>query len=111
VLRRSRIAFGDQPSPTQLWRPEARALFENAPDDLAIGEHVIVFVLPLAGAAGDGGAFESEAGHFAARADCESDRPLAPFDLARVGAGEGRNAFGKGITIGQKKPASLDIEG
>ena len=40
--------LGDRPSPPQLRRPEARALFEEAADDLAIGEHVVVLVLPHA---------------------------------------------------------------
>src|SRR5436309_3172974 len=42
--------LGDGPKPPPLRRPEARAhRFEDVPDDLAIGENVVVLVLPLAG--------------------------------------------------------------
>ena len=43
---RRRHDGGDRPTPPQLDRAEARSLFEDAADDLAIGEHVIVFVWP-----------------------------------------------------------------
>jgi hypothetical protein len=46
--RRCRHDGGDGPNPPQLGRVEARTLFKDAPDDLAVSEHVIVFVLPLA---------------------------------------------------------------
>jgi hypothetical protein len=53
--------LGDRPSPPQIRRAKARApWFVDAPDDGAIGEHVIVLVLPLAGSARGGGAFEDK---------------------------------------------------
>jgi hypothetical protein len=50
-----------------------KRILENAADDLAVGEHVVVLVLPLAGRAGGGGAFEEEAGH--CRPCCAAPRP------------------------------------
>jgi hypothetical protein len=45
---------GDRPEPAQLRRRTGRAVVIDTADDLAVGDHVIVFVLPLAVGAGGG---------------------------------------------------------
>jgi hypothetical protein len=49
---------GDGPYPSHVWRRAEVPVFIDAPDDFAVGEPVIVFVLPLAGGARGVGAFE-----------------------------------------------------
>jgi hypothetical protein len=61
----------------------------DALEHLAIGEHVIVLVLPLAGGARELGAFEGEAGHlggpcvisFTSRSSAPGDEPHAENDF------------------------------
>jgi hypothetical protein len=50
---------GDGPEPAQL-RQRGGRVFVDAPDHLAVGEDVVVLVLPLAGRAGGAGAFEDQ---------------------------------------------------
>jgi hypothetical protein len=38
--------------------------FEDAADDNAIGQHIEVVIVPLAGRARGGGAFEDQPGHY-----------------------------------------------
>jgi hypothetical protein len=61
--RRRRHDRGNGPAPPQLWRIEARALFEDAAYQLAIGKYVIVLVLLLAGGAGELRALKDEPAH------------------------------------------------
>jgi hypothetical protein len=49
--RRGRHDRGDVPDPSHVWRRAEVRVLVYAPDEFAVGEHVIVLVRPLAGRA------------------------------------------------------------
>ena len=79
----TRHDLGDGPEPSHVWRRAGRGVFVDATDDLAVGENVVVLVLPLAGGAGEFGAFESEAGHNLI-GDCDEIRRFLPTNAGAM---------------------------
>src|SRR5262245_10514793 len=71
------MAEGEHPHPGRANRRCVR--LENPSDDGTIGEHVVIVVVPLAGRARGGRAFEDQRGH---HADVPSSFSAASFEIS-----------------------------